>query len=184
MLAVLIFGVLAGLDNLQVCSGLGLLPIGRARKLLVAAAFAVCETLAPLAGLAAGHLALRLPAEVAAKAGPVILLACGIAVLLLAFRQEDVTNLVNRRAMLFGLPLSLSLDNLAAGVGLGAVHYPVVWSALLIGLVSGAMSCAGLYLGALLLGPSLRRFVPGRLEYAVGAYLCLLAARMIFVHSA
>ena len=82
---------------------------------------------------------------------------------------------MNSRHMLFGLPLSLSLDNLLAGVGLGSIHYPVLFSALVIGLVSAAMSCTGLYLGNWL-----RRFVPKRSDVIVGAYLCLLAARMIF----
>jgi putative Mn2+ efflux pump MntP len=86
-----------------------------------------------------------------------------------------MTKLVNSRHMLFGLPLSLSLDNLLAGVGLGSIHYPVLLSALVMGLVSAAMSCAGLYLGNWL-----RRFVPKRTEVVVGAYLCVLAVRMMF----
>src|SRR5205823_6160634 len=54
MLGVILFlGVLAGLDNFQVCSSLGLLPVRRAQKHLLALAFGTCETLAPLAGLAA-----------------------------------------------------------------------------------------------------------------------------------
>jgi putative Mn2+ efflux pump MntP len=45
---------------------------------------------------------------------------------------------------------------------------------LVIGLVSAAMSCTGLYLG-----DWVRRFVPKRTEVVVGAYLCVLAVRMM-----
>jgi putative Mn2+ efflux pump MntP len=72
------------------------------------------------------------------------------------------------------VPVALSFDNLLAGAGISATHYPVIISALVIGLVSAAMSCIGLYLGAWV-----RRFLPGRMEFAVGAYLCLLAGRAL-----
>jgi len=174
--AILVFGVLAGLDNLQVCSSIGMLPIRRARKHLYALAFSACETLSPLVGLAIGQALLRLSNGAVAKAGPAVLLACGVAVVVLALRSDDdVSGFVNGRGLLVGLPLSLSFDNLLAGVGLGAIHFPIVTSALVIGLVSAAMSCAGLYLGAWV-----RRFVPKRIEVVVGAYLCVLAVRMLF----
>jgi putative Mn2+ efflux pump MntP len=173
--AILVFGVLAGLDNLQVCSSIGLLPIRRARKHLYALAFSACETLSPLLGLAIGQGLLRLTGGAIAKAGPAVLLACGVAVVVLALRDDDLTGFANGRGLLLGLPLSLSFDNLLAGVGLGAIHYPIVTSALIVGLVSAAMSCIGLYLGA-----AVRRFVPKRIEWVVGAYLCVLAVRTFF----
>src|SRR5580704_6764459 len=80
--AVLLFGVLAGVDNLQVCSSIGLLPIERRRRHLLAAAFSLCETAAPLLGLMLGHLLLRSLAGAAVKVGPLLMLLCGCAVLL------------------------------------------------------------------------------------------------------
>jgi|ERR1035438_2112549 hypothetical protein len=111
---VFFFGVLAGVDKLQACSAIGLLPI------------------------------------------------------------RSLSNLVNGRRIVVGMPLALSFDNLLAGAGISSLHYPVVISAPTIGLVSALMSCIGLYLGA-----SIRRFVPGRMEFAVGAYLCVLAGRSL-----
>ena len=169
---VLLFGFLAGIDNLQACSGIGLLPIRSARKHLLALSFTLCETLAPLVGLALGHILLRCAGAAADKIGPFTMLACGVVVLFYAVRREDLTSLVNGPKMVLGVPLALSFDNLFAGAGISALHYPVVISALVIGLVSAAMSCIGLYLGAWI-----RRFVPSWMEFAVGAYLCLLAGR-------
>jgi putative Mn2+ efflux pump MntP len=172
--AVFFLGVVAGLDNLQVCSSIGLLPMGRARKQLLALAFSVCETLAPLAGLVAGHLLLKSAGRAAAVAGPVAVLLCGVAVMILALRNQDVSELAGSRGILYGLPLSLSLDNLLAGVGLGSMRSPILLSALIIGLTSAAMSCAGLYFGAWL-----RRFVPGRVELLAGGILCAMGLRML-----
>jgi len=95
---------------------------------------------------------------------------------------DPVSRLSAGRHLLFGLPLSLSLDNLLGGAGISALGYPMVPAALLIGLVSAAMSCAGLYFGG-----TLRRFFPERfvascLEPAVGAYLCLLAVRLLIAN--
>ena len=255
--AVLLFGVLAGVDNLQVCSSIGLLPLDRRRHLL-AVGFSLCEMAAPLLGLAMGHLLLGSLGGAAAKAGPVLMMLCGTGLLacrvlppslwlrLYAFMGQ-VANLrrvgtppvdlcvsppsagwqparrmpscptlhqngdPNRRALtpgrptrgsaadqgvrptgqagltlLFGLPLSLSLDNLLGGAGISALGYPMVPAALLIGLVSAAMSCAGLYLGGWARGlvqwRGVRSSVLARcLEPAVGAYLCLLAVRLLIV---
>ena len=176
---VIFFGVLAGADNLQVCSAIGLLPIRGARKHLLALAFTSCETMAPLVGLALGRFLLWCAGGAAARIGPFMMLACGIVILFYAVRGEDLAGLVNGNKMMMGVPVALSFDNLLAGAGISSLHYPVVAAALLIGLVSAAMSCIGLYLGAWI-----RRFVPIRMEIAVGAYLCLLAGRALLVRGA
>jgi putative Mn2+ efflux pump MntP len=184
--AVLLFGVLAGVDNLQVCSSIGLLPLDRRRRHLLAAAFSLCETAAPLVGLSLGHLLLGLLGSAAAKAGPLLMLLCGAAVLVSSRTDHRFLWSVSRplagRNLLFGLPLSLSLDNLLGGAGISALGYPMVPAALLIGLVSAAMSCAGLYLGGWLQRFFRERFVTRCLEPAVGAYLCLLAVRLLIAN--
>lgn len=172
--SVFFFGILAGLDNLQTCSAIGFLPIHRARKRLLAIAFTGCESMAPLAGLALGHFLLRWASGAAARIGPFMMLACGIGVLICAVRQDDLRSIVNEPRMIVGVPVALSFDNLLAGAGISSIHYPVLLSALIIGLMSAAMSCMGLYLGAWV-----RRFVPSWLEFAVGGYLCILAGRAL-----
>lgn len=168
MLEVAAFGVLAGLDNLHVSAALGISRPRRGRLLALAAAFAACEALMPLAGLAAGG-ALRRALPALQAVGPLVLLACGAAILLLAVREGDARPVVEGGWML-GLPLTLSLDNLLAGVGLGSAGYPAVASALVVGAISGAMCVAGLAAGA-----SLRRWAPGRAEVWSGAFLVVLA---------
>jgi putative Mn2+ efflux pump MntP len=168
MLEVAAFGVLAGLDNLHVSTALGLSRPRRGRLLLLGGAFAACEALMPFAGLAAGG-ALRRALPALETAGPVVLLLCGAAILVHALREGDAREVVEGRWMM-GLPITLSLDNLFAGVGLGSAGYPVLASALIVGLISGGMCIAGLFAGSWL-----RRWVPGRAEVWSGGFLVVLA---------
>lgn len=176
---VLLFGILAGVDNLQACSAIGFMPIRRAQKHLLALAFSLCETLSPLAGLVLGRFLLRIAGGATPKIGPFMMLACGIAVLLCSLRREDLSSLVNGPQMAAGLPVALSLDNFFAGAGISSLNYPPTLSALIIGLVSAAMSCMGLYLGAWM-----KRFMPSQMEFAAGAYLCFLGGRALFMGGA
>ncbi len=176
----LLFGVLAGLDNLQVCSSIGLLPLSRVRMRLLAVGFMVCEIAAPLAGFLIGHAALALVKPYARMAGPLMTMLCGAAVLAAALWGERETDSVKANRFLLGLPLSLSLDNVVAGAGVSSMHCDAWTAALSIGLVSGGMSCVGLY-GAALLRHSFQRIIPIRVEPLMGAYLCALAVRMLLV---
>lgn len=168
MLEVAAFGVLAGLDNLHVSAALGVSRPRRGRRLALAGAFAACEALMPLAGLAAGG-ALRRALPGVEAAGSLVLLLCGAAIVLHALREGGAREVVEGPWML-GLPLALSLDNLFAGVGLGSAGYPVLASALVVGSISGAMCVAGLFAGAWL-----RRRIPGRAEAWSGGFLVVLA---------
>ena len=205
MIELLIFGVLAGLDNLQVSASLALLPLQKRRLHVLAAAFCVSEIGGALLGLLLGKAVLSLIAPVAEWLAPAAMLGCGIVVLWLALRREGAkqtelerTHLerthperahseqaggalfgfANQRALLLGLPLTLSIDNVIAGAGIGIAGYPLAMSALIVGSVSAAMACAGLYAGHWF-----KRFLPQRIEIAVGAYLSVLAIRSFWLES-
>lgn len=172
MTAVFFLGLLVGLDNLQVGAGLGLVRMSPARRWAFAGLFALCETLMPLAGLALGQAARARAGAWADGIGIAVLALCGILIVTLALRgSENAEELVGSRLALAGLPLSLSFDNLAAGVGLGSLGFPVIASALILGLVSGSLCALGLFAGA-----KLRRWVPKRAELWSGVYLLALAA--------
>jgi len=170
MMTVVLLGLLVGLDNLQVGAGLGLLRMSAARRWAFAAAFAVCETLMPLAGLALGRTVAAVAGVWAEAIGIAVLALCGLLIITLALRGEETPEAAGSNLALAGLPLSLSLDNLAAGVGLGSLGFPVLASALIIGGVSGTLCAAGLFAGGWL-----RRWVPRRAELWSGVYLLILA---------
>ena len=173
MAAVLLLGFLVGLDNLQVGAGLGLVRMSAARRWAFAGAFALCETVMPLVGLALGR---KLANLAGLWAGPwaegigiAVLALCGLLIIVLSFRGE-ATEEAGGFLALAGLPISLSFDNLAAGVGLGSLGFPVIASALTIGLISGSLCALGLFSGAWL-----RRWIPRRAELWSGLYLLVLA---------
>jgi manganese efflux pump family protein len=171
MTAVFLLGILVGLDNLEVGAGIGLVPMRTARRLGIALSCFVCETGMPLLGLALGHRLRGLAGAWAEGIGIAVLALCGLVILVLALREEGAESLAEGSFALVGLPLALSFDNLAAGVGLGSLGHPVVASALILGGVSGSLCALGLFAGGWL-----RRWIPKRAELLAGLYLLGLAA--------
>lgn len=170
MIAVAVIGLLVGLDNLQVGAALGLRGFSAGRRWALAAAFAACETLMPLIGLWGGQ-QLRERAEPYADAlGVAVLALSGLLVLALGCFENEEAPEAEGRAALLVLPISLSFDNLLAGAGLGALGYPVVLSALIIGAISGSLCAFGLFAG-----DRLRGFFPRQAPWLSGAFLVGLA---------
>lgn len=165
-----LFGILVGLDNLAVASGLGASGLGRDRKARLAWAFFAFEAIMPLAGLAIGAGVRDSVAPVASVLGPCCLVACGLLVLTAARRGTASLRPIDRPWLMVALPLVLSLDNLAAGVGLGAMGLPVLPAALAVGGISGALAVAGLAAGE-----GLRSWSARRAEFLAGAGLVALA---------
>src|SRR5882724_4208880 len=99
-------GLIAGLDNLQACTALGLVEMPSSRRMRLAAAFAVCETAAPMAGLLLGQAMLSLLTPYSRIVGPVLTMACAIAIVVLALSKKRGDGAIDDRP-LFGLPVAL-----------------------------------------------------------------------------
>lgn len=166
MKTILLLGLLTGLDNLQVTPALGVMRLTTRQRLFLALMFGLAEALMPLVGLWAGS-SLRDSVEGWADyVGPVVMLLCGGGIIALSLRAADLKPIFTSKWTLVLLPLSLSIDNLLAGVGLGASGAPLLLSALVVGGISAAMSLAGLYAGQFVRG-----WLPRRAELFSGAYL-------------
>jgi putative Mn2+ efflux pump MntP len=180
MLRIVLLGVLAGLDNLQVAAAISMTPLTRMRRALFALAFCTCEMSTPLAGLLLIRL---LHARFGAwldRAAPLIVVTCGVVILLLALKDsDDLGKLVNSRWTVIGLPLSLSLDNLLIGVSLGTFGYPLPLAAAVVGSVSACMCLFGMAGGM-----RLRRWIPDYAQVISGLYLIAIAAMMWMDHRA
>lgn len=169
MKAIVLLGLLTGLDNLQVTPALGLMTMTARRRLAWALMFGLAEALMPLLGLGFGFLLHRSFSTWADKFGPIMLMLCGATIVIMAFRENDLDAIVSSKWTIIGLPLSLSLDNLLAGLGVGTGGAPILVSALIIGGLSTAMGLIGLYAGHVI-----RRWLPGTPEFFSGGYLLLL----------
>jgi putative Mn2+ efflux pump MntP len=183
MTAVVVLGLLVGLDNLQVGAALGLVPMSTARRWGFAVAFALCETLMPLIGLALGHAARARLGPWDETTGIAVLALCGVLIVVLGLRggrEGSPERPAGDRLALLSLPVFLSFDNLAAGLALGSLGFPVFASALIIGLISGTLCAVGLF-GSAYAGVMLRRRLPARTELLGGVYLVVLAAARLLV---
>jgi putative Mn2+ efflux pump MntP len=154
------------LDSFRASVGLGALRPRARVALRLAATFALVEAGAPLVGIALGGALVPLAGPWTLAAGPVMLAGTGVYVLVDALRDGQSA----QRALGVGtsmvLPLSLGLDNLVAGGGLGLMGMPPLLAAAVIGAISGLLALAGLWLGA-----AVSTHVPERSEVISGVFL-------------
>ena len=168
LLQIVLLGILAGADNIQVAAAVSLAPLTPKRRIAFAVAFALCEIATPLLGLLFGrtlHLDLY---------APVVLVTCGVAIVILALKDRDeLERVVNQKWTLAALPLFLSVDNLLIGVSLGAFGYPLLFAATTIGSISACMCVLGIAGGT-----RIRRWIPEHANVLSGVYLIVIAAVM------
>jgi putative Mn2+ efflux pump MntP len=174
MLKIILLGILAGSDNLQVAAAISMAPLTRARRALFALAFCICEIATPLLGLLfirSLHARLGLWID---RLAPLIVVACGVVILILALKDRDeLEKLVNHRWTIATLPLLLSIDNLLIGVSLGTIGYPLPLAAAVIGGISACMCLFGIAGGM-----RVRRWIPEHANVVSGLYLIVIAAMM------
>src|SRR5215212_397693 len=98
MIRLLLLGVLAGIDNLQVAAAISVAPLTRARRTLLVVSFAACEIGSPLLGVFLAH-ALQTRFNVSfGGIRPFVVAACGMAIVWLALREKDeALPLINSR---------------------------------------------------------------------------------------
>jgi manganese efflux pump family protein len=144
-----LLAVVLSLDSFRVSLGLGALKLSRLRQMQIVVAFGLCDGLAPLVGLLIGKSLVTYIGGWTEYLGPLALCAYGAYVIYVAKRCAGEEEIEPGRWMVWGVPLSLSLDNLVAGASLGMVGFPLWISVAVIGSMSALMSLAGLRLGGM-----------------------------------
>ena len=134
-----------GLDTFAVSVGLGLGgPVPLRRRLTVALAFALAEAAMPLIGVLAGVLLGQIIGVWANVVAGAVLVLLGIHML----REgggADADGLPGSN--LFVAALSISTDEVAAGLSLGALGLPVGLTSLLVGLQAFGLTLLGVAIG-------------------------------------
>jgi len=105
--------------------------------------------------------------------GPIVLLVFGLYLVIRSLQTEAPEGL-NDRWVFLGIPLSLSLDNLLAGTGLGMLGYPSVFTAAVFGAMTALTTLAGLQLGGFV-----ARFIPLRADLLSGLGLSITALVLV-----
>lgn len=143
---VLVLGFVLSLDNFRVSIALGTVPFGLKRAVQVALTFGLWDAVMPLIGLLIGRGIGESFGDIADIVGAVALGAYGLYLVISSLRHPEPEQLDHPWA-LFGIPLTLSLDNLLAGASLGILGLSPWFSAGIFGVTTAVMSLVGLQLG-------------------------------------
>jgi len=146
IIQLLVLGFVLSLDNFRVAVVLGTVPFSFRRAVQVALTFGLWDGVMPLAGLLLGRYVGEEIGPVTEYVGSIALGGYGLYLLIRALRNPEPDELDHPWA-LFGIPLSLSLDNLLAGASLGLLGFSPWVSATVFGVVTALMSLVGLQLG-------------------------------------
>ncbi len=142
----LVLGFVLSLDNFRVSIALGTVPFGMKRAVQVALTFGLWDAIMPLIGLLIGNQIGEAVGDVAEYVGAAALGGYGLYLVISALRNPEPDKLDHPWA-LFGIPLTLSLDNLFAGASLGLLGLSPWFSAAVFGVMTAVLSLVGLRLG-------------------------------------
>jgi manganese efflux pump family protein len=146
VIALLGLGLTLSLDNFRIAVVLGALKPTLRTSVKTSAIFGLWDGVAPLVGIVAGHFLreqIDSTAEMIAAAG---LAAYGLFVLVRALVSPEHADPDLRWARR-GLPMPLSIDNVAAGASLGVAGYSPWLAPVLFGVVTFVMSVGGHQIG-------------------------------------
>jgi manganese efflux pump family protein len=169
VISLLILAFVLSLDNFRLAIALGAFQLSWRRALRMAVVFGLWDGFSPLVGLLIGRYFGQEIGPVADTLGPIVLLVYGLYLVVRSLQTEAPEGLDERMA-LYGIPLSLSLDNLLAGTGLGMLGFPPVFTATVFGMVTALMTFVGLQLGGVA-----ARFIPIRSDLLSGMGLSIVA---------
>jgi manganese efflux pump family protein len=169
VISLLILGFVLSLDNFRLAIALGAFQLSWRRALRIAVVFGLWDGFSPLVGLLIGRYFGQEIGPVADILGPIVLLVYGLYLVVRSLQTEAPEDLDERMA-LFGIPLSLSLDNLLAGTGLGMLGFPPVLTAAVFGTITALMTFVGLQLGGVA-----ARFIPISSDLLSGMGLSIMA---------
>jgi manganese efflux pump family protein len=165
----LVLGFTLSLDNFRASIALGTLPFSRGRAVQVALTFGLWDGLGPLAGVLLGRYFDQAIGPIADHVGAAVMGVYGLYLLVRALRTAAPEELDHPWA-LFGIPLSLSLDNLVAGTSLGLLGVSPLLAAAIFAAITVVMSFVGLRLGR-----AIGRLIPIRADLLSGIALVIMA---------
>lgn len=172
---VLVLGFVLSLDNFRVAIALGTVPFSLKRAVQVALTFGLWDGIMPLVGLLIGNQIGEAVGDVAEYVGAAALGGYGLYLVISALRNPEPDELDHPWA-LFGIPLTLSLDNLLAGASLGLLGFSPWFSATVFGVMTAVLSLVGLQLGR-----AAARFIRIRSDLLSGVTLIIAAVALPLV---
>lgn len=146
MFPLLGLGVTLSLDNFRMSIALGGLKPSLLQSIKTSFIFGLWDGIAPLVGILMGHYLSDKISSTSDTVAAIGIGAYGLFIVVRALLSSERADPDLRMAR-FGLPLPLSVDNLAAGASLGLAGYSPWLAPLLFGTVTFVMSVAGHQIG-------------------------------------
>ncbi|MFZ5641331.1 MAG: manganese efflux pump MntP family protein [Bacillota bacterium] len=175
---IIAIAVALGTDAFSMCVGLGMAGVTRLQVIVVTLAVMGFHIVMPLTGYYAGDIFGHLLGRAANIIGALVLVYLGIRMIRGALRNEScqTTEIItaNRTGLLM-LAGSVSLDALSVGFTLGTQRVALGTAALVMGLVAGAMTLAGLAVGQRVGG-----LVGEKAVFIGGAVLIVIGIKLLF----
>jgi manganese efflux pump family protein len=148
VVALLVVAVALGLNNFGAAIAIGVSGVDRRTELKIATVFGLCDVIMPAAGMLIGT-GLAGPLGSAGRwAGAGILFVTAVWGLIEVLRGDDDAPRIWHGWRLLVSGAALSLDDLAVGLALGTVRFPILLAVTAFGVMSFVMSIIGLQLGA------------------------------------
>lgn len=170
MIEVLALGFFLSLDNFRSSIAIGTIPFGVRRAVQIAVVFGIWDGLAPLVGGLLGRYVGEAIGRITDYVGPALLGVYGLYLLVGALRKPAPDEIDQPWMTLFGMPLSLSVDNLLAGTGLGLLGVSPFVPAVVFAATTATMSLVGLTIGRFA-----ARLIPIRADLVSGISLITAA---------
>jgi len=146
VISLLTLGFTLSLDNFRISIALGGLKPTLRRSVKTSFIFGLWDAMAPLVGIIVGNYLSQKISSTADTIAAIGLGTYGLFVVVRALRAPDHAD-PDMRLATRGLPLPLSVDNVAAGASLGLLGYSPWLAPLLFGVITFVMSVAGHQIG-------------------------------------
>lgn len=178
MLGLLTLGFVLSLDNFRSSLVLGGLKPSFGQSVKTSAIFGIWDGVAPLVGMLIGHLLSDKLDNTSDKIAMIGLGAYGLFLIVRTFVSPDRADPDLKWAR-FGLPIPLSVDNIAGGAALGLAGYSPWLAPLLFGCMTFVMSLAGHQIGRTV--AHFVNFIPKiNTDLLTGACFALMAVLIAF----
>jgi len=181
MLSILLIALGLAMDAfaVSITSGITIKNLKARQALLIGAAFGIFQAVMPVLGWALGQWAYRFISTVDYWIAFSLLLFVGGHMIITAMQPEDEDDPKNPLHLptLLTLAVATSIDAFAIGVSLSMLRVAILTPVLIIGLVTFALSVAGVYFGHLF-----GHFNEKKMEVAGGLILIGLGTKMLIEH--
>jgi manganese efflux pump family protein len=172
-----IIGFVLMMDNFRVSIGLGTLDIKRTRQKQIAFAFGLFESIIPILGAMIGNFIAKFLGSWTTHLGPLTIGLYGIYMIYLTtVKEQHYVTSDSRWLLLVLLPLSLSLDNLIAGISMGLMGIQLLTFALIIGITTTLVSLGGMQLGRII-----TKYVSSNTNMFCGISLIVTAISLVVI---